>query len=131
MRWLQALAFVPLLWALLTLPAGADVPAEADREIQYLFEFVAGSGCRFERNGSSHDPEDAADHLRLKYRRGARYVNTAEQFIDRLASESSWSGRAYTTHCEDRAIPTGQWLHQALADYRKMPDVAAPATAPE
>ncbi|MEH6580992.1 MAG: DUF5329 domain-containing protein [Halioglobus sp.] len=103
-------------------PALAEIPPETDREVQYLLAFVANSGCDFERNGSTHDPADAADHLRLKYRRGARYVDTAEHFIDRLASESSWTGRDYSATCNGKEIPTGQWLHQALDDYRATPD---------
>jgi len=90
-----------------------------DREVQYLLDFVATSGCAFVRNGSEHDPEDAADHLRLKYSRGARYVNSAEQFIDRLATESSWSGKKYTVTCGGETQPSGAWLHRALDDYRQ------------
>jgi hypothetical protein len=107
------------LCVLLQAPASAGVPAVADREIQYLLEFVATSGCDFVRNGSSHDPVAAAEHLRLKYRRGSRYVNSAEQFIDRLASESSWTGRAYTATCDEQVIATSVWLHQALDNYRR------------
>ena len=54
---------------------------QTDKEVQYLLEFVANSGCTFVRNGSDHDPADAADHLRLKYSRGSKYVNSADQFI--------------------------------------------------
>ena len=102
----------------ITATARASTAPEADREIQYLLEFVAASGCSFERNGSSHKSEDAADHLRLKYRRGGRYVDTAEHFIDRLASESSWTGKPYTATCEEQVIPVGKWLHRALDSYR-------------
>ena len=114
--------------ALAQVPASqADVSATTEREIQYLLEFVANSGCSFERNGSVHDPEDAADHLRLKYRRGGRYVDTTEHFIDRLASESSWTGKKYTVTCEGQVIPSGQWLHQALNDYRAQDKESAPS----
>ena len=89
-----------------------------DQEIQYLLEYVAASGCTFHRNGSNHDSADAADHLRLKYSRGGKYVNSADQFIDRLASESSWTGRAYTVTCDGATEPSGDWLHRALAEYR-------------
>jgi len=85
-----------------------------------LFEFVAASGCTFIRNGSDNHPEAAADHLRLKYRRGKRYVSSAEQFIDRLASESSWTGKKYTINCEGKVSESGVWLHQALAEHRKL-----------
>ena len=73
--------------------------ASQTREINYLLEFVASSGCTFIRNGDDHDSAEAADHLRLKYSRGKRYVNSAEQFIDRLATASSWSGDPYTVTC--------------------------------
>lgn len=115
MKPIKTMIAITSLW---TAAGWAEVPATADREIQHLFEFVAQSGCSFERNGSSHDSADAADHLRLKYRRGSRYVNTAEQFIDRLASESSWSGKPYTATCDGQVIPSKAWLHQALDDYR-------------
>ncbi len=110
--------YAALLAAALTLPtvAAAD---NTDQEIQYLLEFVSGSGCTFTRNGSDHDSADAADHLRLKYSRGKRYVNSAEQFIDRLATESSWTGKKYSVTCEGSTQPSGEWLHQALDDYRQ------------
>ncbi len=105
-----------LALALGTAAALADNPAEV--EVQYLLGYVEASGCTFHRNGGDHDAADAADHLRLKYRRGGKYVDTAEQFIDRLASESSWTGKAYTVTCEGRTEPSGEWLHRALERYR-------------
>lgn len=96
----------------------ASVAATAESEIEQLLEFVAQSGCEFERNGSSHSSVDAADHLRLKYRRGKRYVSSAEQFIDRLATESSWTGKPYMVRCEGREQPSGAWLYQALEEQR-------------
>ncbi len=111
-RWLSVLT-------LCLLASTALANEQTDREINYLLEFVATSGCTFVRNGAEHDPADAADHLRLKYSRGARYVNSAEQFIDRLASASSWSGKPYTVTCDGKTEPSGDWLHRALDDYRQ------------
>ena len=108
------------LYCLLSGYAIADISVEQDADIQYLFEFVATSGCTFIRNGSDNNPEAAADHLRLKYRRGKRYVNSAEQFIDRLASESSWTGKKYTINCEGDVSESGAWLHNALLEHRKL-----------
>ncbi len=99
-------------------PTRAEPDSASEAEIQYLLEFVANSNCDFIRNGSSHDPAEAADHLRLKYKRGGKYAGSAEQFIDRLASESSWTGKPYTVNCGGRIEPTRDWLHGALADYR-------------
>lgn len=111
-----------LLLASLALPATAMTGEDqADAEIQYLLGFVAASGCTFVRNGDAHDSADAADHLRLKYDRGRRYADTAEHFIDRLASASSWSGKLYTVTCGEITEPSGEWLHRALAEYRQQP----------
>ncbi|MEH6591340.1 MAG: DUF5329 domain-containing protein [Halioglobus sp.] len=107
---LALLLAIPQVWA--------KADAQATQEVEYLIDFVASSGCQFNRNGSAHDPEDAADHLRLKFRRGEKYVDTAEHFIDRLASESSWTGRDYTVNCESGTFNTGSWLHEALKNYR-------------
>ena len=110
-------AILVLLTGSLSSPMlAADEPVAS--EVAYLLEFVATSGCDFVRNGSSHDPEEAADHLRLKYSRGKRYVNSAEQFIDRLATESSWTGRPYSVTCDGQSQPAGAWLHRALTTYR-------------
>jgi hypothetical protein len=79
---------------------------------------VANSGCDFFRNNSLHDPVSAADHLRYKYRHGKRWVKTAEQFIDRIASGSSISGKPYHVNCNGVESDSGEWLHQALARHR-------------
>lgn len=105
-----------LAFCLSSAPTLAD--ESMDPEIAYLLTFVADSGCEFIRNDTSHNSADAADHLRLKYRRGKRYVNNAEQFIDRLASESSWTGKPYSVSCSGESEPARAWLHRALDDYR-------------
>lgn len=105
----------------LALPRGtlAGDSGQTDTEIRYLLDFVARSGCMFTRNGTTYDPTGAADHLRLKLRRGGQYVSTADEFIDRLASESSWSGKPYTVECDGTVESSRDWLHRALDDYRR------------
>ena len=107
---------IPILLAITAATAWAG--DRTDAEVQYLLSYVESSGCTFHRNGSDHDSADAADHLRLKYSRGGKYVNNADQFIDRLASESSWTGKTYTVTCDGQTQPSGEWLHRALDDYR-------------
>ena len=110
--------YLALLLALAgPLPAAAS--ATAEREIGHLLDFVSASGCTFIRNGKEHDSMEAADHLRLKYERGRRYASSAENFIDRLASESSWTGKAYSVRCGESLEASGQWLHRELANYRQ------------
>jgi hypothetical protein len=106
---------VALLLLLLSTGSGA---APAEQEVDYLISFVADSGCDFYRNNSLHDSVSAADHLRTKYRNGRRWVNSAEQFIDRIATGSSITGRPYRVNCEGAEMSSGDWLHQALARHR-------------
>lgn len=107
-----------LAWLALTISASTLASQTAEAEIEYLLHYVEESGCLFIRNDGEHDSPSAASHLRLKYSRGKRYVNSAEQFIDRLASESSWTGKAYQVSCEEKTEPAGDWLHRALAQHR-------------
>jgi hypothetical protein len=107
-----------LIAGLVFFPAAAIADETIDQEVEYLLEFVAGSGCTFHRNGEDHNSADAADHLRLKYRRGKKYVNSAEQYIDRLASKSSWSGEQYTVTCDGQSLTSKAWLHEALREHR-------------
>jgi hypothetical protein len=107
---------IAMLWLALMPPTCPAATAEA--EIEYLLDFVASSGCTFIRNGSEHDSADAADHLRLKYRRGRRYADSAEGFIDNLASESSWTGRPYRVVCDGEAESSRAWLYRSLERYR-------------
>lgn len=103
-----------LLLLMLALPAAAE-----DAEIEYLLTSVEQSHCTFVRNGDAHPSAEAADHLRMKYGRAGWRVKGADQFIDRIASKSSLSGRPYTMQCGDaEAYPTRDWLSERLAEYR-------------
>jgi len=108
-----------LIAALAFFSTAATADQATDPEIEYLLEFVASSGCSFHRNGEDHNSADAADHLRLKYRRGIKYANSAEQYIDRLASKSSWSDEPYTVTCDGQTQTSSAWLHEALREHRQ------------
>lgn len=97
----------------------AGFAAAADPEIDYLLSAVEQSGCTFIRNGAFHSAADAADHLRMKYKRARRHVDSAEEFIDRIASQSSLSGEPYTIECAGSGVqPSRSWLTATLARFR-------------
>ena len=111
--------YLPLivpLFAALMLSTHAQTDAEA--EITSLIAAVRESDCEFNRNGSLHSAEAAAEHLELKYSRGKRYADSAEAFIERLASKSSWSGKPYEMICDGETQSAGDWLTMALATIR-------------
>jgi hypothetical protein len=91
---------------------------QAAPDIEYLLTTLGQSDCTFIRNGKEHSATEAESHLRMKYERGRKYVDSADQFIDQLASKSSWSGKPYYIQCpgEDQQ-QTSAWLTQRLAQY--------------
>jgi len=123
-RLTKALLFaVTIMVALNTMPAArAAAPPVAEVEIKYLLGLIEQSGCEFFRNGTWYDAQQAQAHLRAKYDALAAHnqIKTAEDFIEKAASNSSMSGRPYQIKCgAGAAISTGQWFSAALAQYRK------------
>jgi hypothetical protein len=97
--------------------AANAAPTEAERaRIERLIAFVAGqTGLKFVRNGSAYSPADAAKFLRGKFDKMGEHVNTAQQFIDEIASRSSTTGQAYQIRFADgRSVPAAQFLGDEL-----------------
>ena len=91
-----------------------------DAEIDHLLVTVETSDCIFIRNGREHSASVAKDHLALKRRRGKRFYDNADEFIDRIASKSSWSGKPYAIRCEDGVAESAEsWFSRVLAEYRQ------------
>lgn len=119
----RALALTACLAALALCrgPAHAAPGPQATREISALMAALGQSGCRFERNGAWHDAEDARAHLQRKYDTLLRrdLVDTAEQFIERAASRSSMTGRAYHVRCGTGPVrEAGPWFREQLQRVR-------------
>ena len=104
------------LFTLVSLPVFSG---DAHSEIEHLLTVIGQSNCTFIRNGKEHNSIDAEEHLRMKYRKGKKWIENADQFIERIASKSSLSGNPYFIRCEDSQQPTGEWLTRKLAEYRQ------------
>jgi hypothetical protein len=107
----------------------AAPPAIAQTEINYLLAFIESSACEFFRNGSWYDAKAAAAHLRDKYQMLAMgdRIQTAEDFIEEVATKSSLSGQPYQVRCGgDKAVTTNRWLRDMLARYRAQTALRAP-----
>jgi len=108
-----------LLAALLAAAVAYGDESTMNAEIDYLLETVAGSDCVFIRNGDEHDATAARDHLQMKRERGRRYYDSTEQFIERIASRSSWSGKDYRIRCgAEPEQAAGDWFTAVLQKYR-------------
>jgi hypothetical protein len=74
----------------------------------------------FIRNGKEHNSTAARDHLQMKRKRGKRYYSNTEEFIDRIASQSSWTGRDYQIRCgKQQAVSAKSWFTSLLEGLRK------------
>ena len=105
--------------AVLSLPQFA-IGATMDEEIDALLNAVAISDCVFVRNGKEHDVDDAVSHLQMKRERGGRHFDTTEEFIERIASKSSWSGKPYEIHCgDDEPQWALDWFNARLLEIRE------------
>jgi hypothetical protein len=99
----------------------AAPPPIAQVETDYLLQLVEQSGCEFYRNGSAYDARRAAAHLRDKYAalNASGKITTAEDFIEKVATKSSLTGRPYEVVCAGHArVTSAQWLRDALVRFR-------------
>lgn len=111
--------------ALALIAPGVALAAPSDtarREIAGLIGALDGSSCRFQRNGSWHDAAEARAHLQRKYDYLLKKdkVDTAEQFIERAASQSSMSGKPYRIACPGQPEQTAAvWFGVRLKALRQ------------
>lgn len=117
---------LPIILLASLLVQGPAALADTDDDVNYLLEFVTESGCTFIRNGERHEGADAAEHLRMKYENDKRHIDSAEAFIDRIASASSLSGQPYVVSCGGKTQTSRDWLNEALVAHQvnrsKSPD---------
>jgi Family of unknown function (DUF5329) len=114
------LSLLFLLSSLFTSAQAAE-SATTQTEIAHLFTVLETSSCQFNRNGSWHDAKEAAAHLHTKYKylQNLNLVASTEKFIERAATESSFSNTPYQIKCADGvALPSGPWFTAALLKYR-------------
>ena len=103
--------------------AGSSAVAELDEaaqaEIEALLTAIGTSGCTFIRNNEPGDAAGARAHLERKYRYARKKLDSAEDFIERVASQSSMTGRPYLVECRGKSQqPAREWLFGRLAEIR-------------
>ncbi|MFH4849696.1 YfeK family protein, partial [Escherichia coli] len=74
----------------------------------------------FVRNGDEHTCDEAVSHLRLKLGNTRNRIDTAEQFIDKVASSSSITGKPYIVKMPGKSDENAQpFLHALIAQTDK------------
>ena len=105
------------LFITLFFPIQFAIAAE-DKEVAFLLSYIAESDCIFIRNGNEHQAKAASEHLEMKYNHVKNRIKSAEDFIDKIATKSSFSGRPYEVLCNSVRFPTKFWLEEALSTHR-------------
>lgn len=111
-----------LLLALLVTPSflGAqNLPAIEKQRIEALIKQVGElKDAKFVRNGSSYEPATAVRFLSGKWNANKSEVNSARDFIDKVATKSGTSGKAYLMRFNDgKEVPSRDFL---LAELKKL-----------
>ena len=122
MKKLLAGLILALPLAAIAQPVVPGVPPRAQAEIDHLFDYIAKSSCKFNRNGSWHDMVMARSHVNTKYEylKDRGKIDSAESFIENAASKSSLSGDPYLVQCPGSdTVPSASWLKAELERFRK------------
>ena len=90
-----------------------------DESINYLLDYVAHSNATFIRNGQTHTPAEAVNHIKAKYEHFKGEIKTPEDFIRLSASKSLLSGQPYLVRtAEGKEMRLDAWLTDALKKHR-------------
>ena len=96
------------------------LPASERTKIETLIASVEKHpGATFVRNGKAYKPATAAKFLRGKWDDRAKDIRNAEDFIVKVASKSSTTGRPYLVRFSDgREVLTADFFRAELAKLR-------------
>ena len=106
------------------LAMAAELTPAAEAEITHLNDYLLASHCEFNRNGTWYNAADAVAHLKFKveFLNSIGELGSSEDFIKKVASESSASGKPYLVRCTSAGLvttsETGPWFRTELARYR-------------
>jgi hypothetical protein len=101
-------------------PATSRPALSENAKIERLLDAIAKStDAKFIRNAAEHDGKAAADHLRSKWRSASSEIKTAQDFIDKIATASSMSGKPYEVKLSDGAkVKLRDWLTERLSELK-------------
>ena len=117
---MKRLSRVVLTLIFLAVSTGQIFPAESlDDSIKYLLDYVAKSDVTFIRNGQTHTPQEAVNHIKAKYEHFKKDIKTPEDFIRLSASKSLLTGQPYLVRTKDgKEVQLSAWLTDALKEHR-------------
>jgi hypothetical protein len=117
------LAIAAALGPIASLMGRAAPPPDEQARIDKLIRHVElQKGMVFIRNGSEYSSEQAAKFLRGKMESMGAEVTTAREFIERIATRSSMSGKPYQIRLADGTVlPAAHYLTDQLKRIESQP----------
>jgi Family of unknown function (DUF5329) len=98
---------------------GAKKPRTEKAKIEALLKHVEGlKDARFIRNDQEYNADTAAKYLQGKWEAHTNEVKTAKDFIEKIASKSSTTGRPYMVRFKDGQ--TKKSADYLLAELKKL-----------
>lgn len=73
----------------------AETMTESQKIDRIIMKIKKMENAEFIRNGESHTPQEAADHIRLKLGKAGNRIKTAKDFIKYCGTGSSITGEPY------------------------------------
>lgn len=114
--------FIPLCLTVMIFAAphaAAAATGAEERAILHLIDYVRSANTTFDINGTAYSSGAAADHMAMKYRYVHNRIDTADQFIDYIASGNPLTAQPYTVNLTNgNEMVAEDWLRAELARYR-------------
>lgn len=103
--------------------ADEQIPAPERQKIEDLIGTVEKlQDAQFIRNGKCYSAAAAARFLRGKWKAQSSEVRSAEEFIEKVGSFSSTTGKSYSIRFADgKETPSDQFLRSLLAPQSRRP----------
>ena len=94
----------------------AEAPQTEPAKIEALIRHVESlADAKFVRNGTEYDCKTAGQFLRGKWKTQEASIKTAQDFIEKVASQSSTTGKPYLIKLKDgREVMSGEYLTAEL-----------------
>jgi hypothetical protein len=90
-------------------------------QIEELLKRIEKSKIIFIRNGTQYSSKKAADHLRSKWEHSKGQIKTLNEFIKKIASKSSYSGKYYLVKLQNGTIISAEkWYELQMKNEHKV-----------
>jgi hypothetical protein len=112
------------LAATLNLVKAQEKPTTEKQKIEALIKHVEEmKGAQFVRNDKEYDAKSAAKFLRSKWEANEAEIKTAKDFIEKVASVSSTTGKPYLIRLKDgKEMKSSDYLLAELKKVQKSPE---------